>query len=125
MNKLILMVLAIFALQCDDAHIASRNISEAAQNFEIPRRTVFFNGITDKYLLVIEGYCSVDHSYEGKSKTIAVVCKKGPEQYVKHYLGLSDNVSYFTEQLEAADVSVKHYRVVFKPSVIVPNIELK
>lgn len=125
MKKLIVLVLGLMLLKCSDARIASENISEAAQNFEIPRRTVFFNGITDKYLLVIEGYCSVDHSYEGRSKTIAVICKKGPKQYVKHYLGLSDNVSYFTEQLEPADVSVKHYRVIFKPSVIVPNLELK
>lgn len=110
---------------CSDADVASRNLSEAAQNFEIPRRTVFFNGITDKYLLVIEGYCSVDHAYEGKSKTIAVVCMKGPKKYVKHYLGLSDNVSYFTEQLEPTEVSTKHYRVIFKPSVIIPDIELK
>ncbi|QBP31741.1 hypothetical protein SEA_PIPER2020_62 [Mycobacterium phage Piper2020] len=42
-----------------DADVASENLSKAADQFEIPRRIVFFNGITDKYLLVIEGYCSI------------------------------------------------------------------
>lgn len=110
---------------CREATIVSQNLSESAQNFEILRRTVFFNGITDKYLLVVEGYCSVDHSYESNTRVVAIICKKGPKQFVKHYLRISDNVSYFTEQLESADVNSKHYRVIFRPSVIVPDIEFK
>ena len=38
-----------------DATIASQNISKAADMFEIDRRIVFLNGITDTYLLSIEG----------------------------------------------------------------------
>ena len=43
----------------DDAHMASRNLSKAADNFEIVRRVVFYNGITDSYMLTIEGLCSI------------------------------------------------------------------
>jgi hypothetical protein len=38
---------------------------------------------------------------------------------------LSDNVTYFSEQLEAKDVSTSQYRVIFKPSAIIPTIEIK
>lgn len=110
---------------CSDAQVASRNLSEAAQNFEILRRIVFLNCITDKYLLVVEGFCSVDHDYEGNKKVVSVTCKKGPNIYFKHYLGLAESVTYFTQQLETADVKTNRHRVVFKPSVIIPDIELK
>lgn len=43
-----------------DADIASNNLSKAAEQFEIQRRIVFFNGITDKYLLEVQGLCSVE-----------------------------------------------------------------
>lgn len=41
------------------ADVASRNLSYAADRFEVIRRIVFFNGITDKYLMSIEGLCSL------------------------------------------------------------------
>lgn len=102
-----------------DADVASRNLSVSAEQFEIDRRVVFFNGITDTYLLSIEGRCSI----EDQGNQLEVTCKIGPDAFKKHFLGLSDNVSYFVEQLEVADVGEFHYRVIFKPSVIVPDID--
>lgn len=117
----ILVFPAVAFLQgCSDAEMASRNLSRAAMEFEIDRRIVFYNGITGEYMLVINGRCSVDH----KSAQLAVTCKTGPEQYKKHYLGLSDNVTYFSEQVEAAKADIYHYRVIFKPEAILPNFEL-
>ena len=104
-----------------DAEVASRNVSKAADNFEVYRRIVFFNGITDNYLLSIEGYCSTYNV----GNFLEVTCKTGPSQYKKHFLGLSDNVSYFTEQLDNTNASVDHYRVVFKPSTILPDIDMR
>lgn len=125
-----LMALAAFSLlavfsflaACDrDAQVASRNLSKAADMFEITRRVVFYNGITDSYILSIEGRCSLEI---GQIK-LTVTCKTGPDEYKKHYLVRSDNVTLFAEQLEPADVSVYHYRVVFKPQVIVPEIDFR
>jgi hypothetical protein len=47
----------------------------------------------------------------------------GPTEFKKHFLGLSDNFSYFTEQLEPATVDTWHYKVIFKPEVIVPDVD--
>ena len=55
-----LAMLAVAAAGCNNAQIASSNLSRAADNFEIMRRVVLLNGITDTYLLSIEGLCSVE-----------------------------------------------------------------
>lgn len=106
----------------DKADVASENLSKAADNFEINRRVVFVNGITDEYLLSIEGFCSIEA--DAADSQLEVTCKIGDDEYKKHFLGLSDNISYFVEQLESADVSEDHYRVIFRPSTIIPYIEV-
>jgi hypothetical protein len=118
-----LSALAILAGCSSDADVASRNTSKAADNFEIARRVVFYNGINGEYMLTIEGYCSLgNNDSQGR---LSVTCKTGPGIYKKHFLGLSDNVTFFVEQLDAKNVSTSFYRVVFKPSVIVPDIEIR
>lgn len=113
--------IVIGATACSSAaDVASENLSKAADNFEINRRIVFINGITDKYLMVIEGRCSLGNN--DKTGELTVTCKIGANEYKKHFLGLSDNVTYFVEQLEGADVSVYHYRVFFRPETLVPDI---
>lgn len=123
MKKILISIAMILSLgSCvDDAQMASHNISEAADNFEILRRIVFYNGITDKYILSIEGLCS----FTNRGDQINAICKKGPNSYVKHSMGLSHNVTYFSEQMRAESVSTYHYRVVFKPQAILPDIDFK
>ena len=125
MKKIIMFILSIMMLSifagCEtDAGLASRNLSKAADMFEIHRRIVFYNGITDRYILSIEGRCSV----EFRSLKFEVTCKTGPTTYKKHYLGRADNVFPFIEQLDPAGVSVYRYRVIFKPESIIPNVDL-
>jgi hypothetical protein len=105
----------------NDADVASRNLSQAADNFEINRRIVFYNGITGDYMLTIEGLCSQTH----EARKLSVTCKTGPGMYKKHFLGLSDNVTYFSEQMEEAKVGTYFYRVTFKPSTILPSIDVR
>ena len=120
---LVISASAIGLTSCNDADIASANLSKAADNFEIVRRIVFYNGITEGYMLEIVGLCSLGN-YD-RSKQLSVTCKTGHQQFKKHFLGLSDNVTYFVEQLEVADVSVNHYRVTFKPQTIIPDFDMR
>lgn len=116
-------VLAVMLAGCLEADVASQNISTAADNFQIVRRIVFYNGITDDYILIIEGLCSLGNA--DPAGELSVTCKTGPTEYKKHFLGLSDNVTYFAEQIESAQVDIYHYKVIFRPSVIVPDIDVK
>ncbi|MCP4538503.1 MAG: hypothetical protein GY832_15310, partial [Chloroflexi bacterium] len=99
-NLTILAVLPVLSLLAacknDDAHIAKRNMTKAADNFEIVRRVVFYNAIRDTYMLEVIGKCSV----EAGSARLSVICKTGPDTYKRHFLGWSDNTPYFVEQLE-------------------------
>lgn len=49
--------------------------------------------------------------------------QKASRHQGKEDLGLSDNVSYVAEQIESANVSADHYRVIFKPEAVVPDID--
>ena len=119
---IVILFAAVTLTACeDDARVASRNLSKAADMFEIDRRIIFYNGITGGYMLVIEGRCSI----EDQRTQLEVTCKVSPNAFKKHFLGLSDNVTYFAEQLETADVSVFHHRIIFKPQTIIPEVDIR
>ena len=122
MKKAMLVLLTAATLAgCDNsADVVSRNLSTQAANFEVPRRIVFYNVRTGDYLLSIEGLCA----REG-DKEIAITCQTGPGQYKKHFLGTTTEVTYFIEQTDPVPSDRYHYRVTFKPSVIVPSVNLQ
>lgn len=128
MKKLYLLLIPLlfgflFLAGCTDADTVSYNISQEADYFNVYRRVVFYNGITNEYMMTIEWRCSLGN--DNTDKQISITCKTGEWQYKKHFLGLSDNITYFIEQLESKSVSKNHYKVIFKPSVIIPDIDIR
>ena len=95
-------------------------LSKAADQFEIDRRVVFYNGINGDYMLTLEGKCSI----KDDKRQLEVTCKTGRNEYKKHFLGLSDNVTYFAEQIDGVGVSTYHNRIIWKPQSIIPNIDI-
>lgn len=116
-----LMTMIITITSCTDASVASQNLSKAADQFEIYRRVVFYNGITDTYILSVQGYCSISDM----NGQLEVTVKTEDGKFLKHYLGLSDNVTYFAEQIDKESVSTAKYRVIFKPSAIIPDVDME
>lgn len=116
-------LIALSLTACDDSEVATRNLIKAADNFEVNRRIVFYNGITDTYMLEIEGRCSIDLNQNNTA--FNVICDVGNGNYKRHTLVLSDNVTAFVEQIEPNKVSKNFYRVTFKPSTIIPNIDVR
>lgn len=119
----LIVLIGLATMACTDASVASSNLSKAADQFEIYRRVVFYNSITNTYILTVEGYCSI--MKDGIDNQLELTVKVDHDRYLKHYLGLSDNVTYFAEQIKTANVSTGRYRVVFKPSVIIPIIDIE
>jgi len=123
MKKILLLMFVLagaFTLTaCDtDATIVSENLSKEAEQFRIRRRIVFINGITDQYMFEMTGNCSIE--VDAADDQLEVTCKTGDDKYAKHFLGLSDNVTYIVEQLEYTEVSKYDYEIVFKPESIIP-----
>lgn len=108
---------------CSGAEVASHNISKDSDNFKVERRVVFINGVTDKYLFSIEGRCSIQPDMA--EAQLEVTCKTGEDEFKKHFLGLTDNIGYIVEQLEPSKVSEFHYKVVFRPEAIIPDLDVQ
>ena len=127
MKKIIAAVGAALALAgglsacSSDADVASQNLSKDADNFKIVRRVVLYNGITNDYTLAVVGKCSLGNS--DSAREASVTCKMDDGKFVKHIFRLGDNMTVFAEQLETADASTQHYKVVFKPSTVIPDLE--
>lgn len=117
-----LFAVLVTSIGCSDAEVVSSNLFRAADQFEVYRRVVFYNGITDEYILMVEGYCSI--YVDALDNYMELTVKLPDGTYMKHFLRLGDNVTYFVEQMAPSAVSDNQYRVVFKPSEIVPTIEV-
>lgn len=117
------VVLAILfgSVACtNDADVVSENISTDADNFKILRKIVAVNGITDKYIMELEGWCNI----VDQKTQLEITCKDS-DGYRKHFVGLSDNTFYFVEQLDGANVSPDHFKIVLKPETVIPSVELR
>jgi len=117
--------LAGLAACTTEADTVSNNLSKQAEQFEVTRRIVFINGITDKYLLTIEGRCSIETTAAKVAGSAEVTCKIGDDTYIKDGMVLSDNVTVVWEQIAPNKVDPYHYEIVFRPETIAPYIDLK
>lgn len=131
MNKIkiaapaIAAVLAATALAgcTSDADVSSRNLSKEADNFQVFRQIVVYNGITDKYILEIQGFCSLGN--DDPAGQVTYTCKTGPDEYVKDIIKKSDNTFVFAHQLHPKNVSSNFFQVNFKPASVVPDVKLR
>ena len=99
---------------------ANDNLTKAAENFEVPRRIVGINGITDKVLFSAEGFCS----YEDAPPSLLVICKEPDGKISRTTMRFSDNVTFVSTQLVGIKVSTFHSRIIFRPETIIPNFDL-
>jgi hypothetical protein len=128
MRKTIAATLAAAALAaglagCSSAaDTANENLSKAAENFEVPRRITAINGITDKVLFTVEGFCS----YETGGGEFEVIClvDRANNEVERTTLHLSDNVTFVSTQIGGKKVDLFRPRVIFRPESIVPNFDL-
>lgn len=118
------LLAACLAACGSDADKASDNLSKAAEQFEVQRKIVGINGITDRVLFEVEGRCSLESTDSALGGTLEIVCKHGPRDFRKHFVGLSDNVTFISTQLEGIDVSVYRTRIVLKPQNLIPDFDL-
>lgn len=102
------------------ADTANQNLSKAAENFEVPRRIVGINGITDNVLFSVEGFCS----YESDGGTFEAICKLPDGSVERTTMHLSDNVTFVSTQMGGVGVDLFRPRVIFRPETIIPDFDL-
>ena len=108
------------------ADTVSHNISTEADRFNVTRRIVAINLITDKYLFMVTGRCSLGNA--DPNGEISIVCKvaagEAPTAYQKHFIKFAtgSNITVTVEQIGSTAADDYHYEFFFRPENIVPTI---
>ena len=103
---------------CTQAERASYNLSKEADNFNDVRRLTVINCIQNDVLLQMEGRMSINA--DTGDNQLEVIVENGEDDYSKHFVGLSDNVTYVIEDVAGADVENTKYTLNFNPEMWVP-----
>lgn len=104
---------------CSEAERVSYNLSQQADNFNIVRQVTVINCIEGDVLFQMTGKMSITADVEDNQLEIIV---EDNGTYVKHFVGLSDNVTYVVEDLNlgANEVSSYQYTLNFNPKMWLP-----
>lgn len=123
-KKYLLILLLIFSsllIGCTrSSDRVAYNLDYKAEEFELSRRITAINGITDKPIFEIVGYCSIETSSSYVDGTMEITCEVGDGKYNKNFVYLSDNVLITVEQIDTVYVPRYHYQINFAPQSILP-----
>lgn len=90
-------ILMLFLCACDEAKRVNYNITEEATNFNIYRRVTVINCIKGDTLFEVEGWMNIESDVEDSQ--LEIIVEIGDNKYKKHFIGLSDNVTYTVEDI--------------------------
>ena len=115
----LIMALTLF-VGCEErqADIVSYNLSLEADNFNNVRQVTVINCLQGDVLFQLTGKLSITADTADNQLEIIVEDEKGT--YKKHFIGLSDNVTYVVEDITAGDVSNYKYTLNFNPKMWLP-----
>lgn len=122
---LAISMIAIALTGCEtQAQRVSYNLSQQADNFNIVRQLTVINCIEGDVLFQMTGKMSITADRTDNQLEIIV---ENNGTYVKHFVELSDNVTYVVEDLNLGDNAVSNYQYTlnFNPNMWIPhNIEI-
>ena len=124
----LMVVIVIFSVMCftgcdqRQADDVSYNLSLKADNFEDVRQITVINCLQGDVLFQMTGKMSIEADMSDKQLEIVVEDENG--QFKKHFIGLSDNVTYVVEDITSGNVDKYSYTLNFNPKMWIPaNIE--
>lgn len=104
---------------CDtEAERVNYNITQEAENFNVYRRVTVINCIKGDTLFSIEGLMNIKADTTDNQLELTVEVADG--KYKKHFIGLSDNVTYTIEDISGSEVSKYHYSINYNPKMWIP-----
>ena len=104
---------------CDtEASRVSYNLSQEADNFNDVRQITVINCLQGEVLFQMTGKMSIEADMADNQLEIVVEDENG--EYKKHFIGLSDNVTYVVEDITAGNVSKYKYTLNFNPKMWIP-----
>lgn len=89
-------------------------------NFKTYRRVIFYNVRLGETVFACEGFCHVQVDSDGD---IEIIVKTGDDEYMRHYLGQKQDITYFSEQLQPVKNNGYHYPIVWNPKLWFPEFK--
>ena len=122
-KKIVSLILAISIISTfygcgTEASKVSYNLSKQADNFNDIRQVTVINCIQGDVLFQMTGKMSITADQADNQLEVVVEDENG--EYKKHFIGLSDNVTYVVEDITTGDVSKYKYTLNFNPKMWVP-----
>lgn len=111
-------ILIMASAGCTEASRVSYNLSQEADNFNDVRQLTVINCLQGDVLFQMTGKMSIHADIEDNQLEIVVEDEDGT--YKKHFVGLSDNVTYVVEDITAGEVSRYKYTLNFNPEMWIP-----
>ena len=94
---------AVLALTgCNEAEKVSYNLSQEADNFNDIRQITVINCLQGDVLFQMTGKMSINADVSDNQLEVIVEDENG--EYKKHFIGLSDNVTYVVEDVTSGEV---------------------
>lgn len=123
MKKFLFPLIIVFALSltgCEtrEADMVSYNLSLEADNFNNVRQVTIINCLQGDVLFQMTGKMSIEADTEDNQLEIIVEDNDGG--YKKHFIGLSDNVTYVVEDITSKNVDKYNYTLNFNPNMWLP-----
>jgi hypothetical protein len=116
---LVLTAIVLLCTGCDtQASRVSYNLSQQADNFNDIRQITVINCLQGDVLFQMTGKISINADTMDNQLEIIVEDENG--EYKKHFIGLSDNVTYVVEDITTADVENYKYTLNFNPKMWLP-----
>lgn len=122
-NKLIIIAITLLGLftfvGCESqSDKVSYNLSQEADNFNVVRQLTVMNCIQGDVLFQMTGKMSIKADRSDNQLEVIVESEDG--SYQKHFIGLSDNVTYVVEQKNYKDVNNYKYSLNYNPKMWIP-----
>ena len=115
---LTVLLLTMSLIGCEtEAQRVSYNLSQEADNFNIVRQLTVINCIEGDVLFQMTGNMSIEADTIDNQLEVVV---ENDGKYQKHFIGLSDNVTYVVEDLGSANVSKYRYTLNYNPNMWIP-----
>lgn len=119
MLTFLFMVMVIGFAGCEsEAEKVSYNLSQEADNFNVVRQLTVINCIEGDVLFQMTGKMSI--TADTADNQLEVVVEDEDGSYKKHFIGLSDNVTYVVEQVSSKNVSKYKYTLNYNPKMWIP-----
>ena len=114
-----IMVVMFLLTGCSEADRVSSNLSKEADNFNDIRQVTVINCLQGDVLFQMTGKMSIKADMSDNQLEIVVEDENGEDK--KHFIGLSDNVTYVVEDITSKEVSKYKYTLNFNPNMWIPT----